>query len=164
MTAPCVARLRRLVEGNTPRLLAISPEASARRPAPGTWCPREIIGHLIDSASHNHQRFVRAQLQDALLFPGYEQDTWVATQRYHEAPWEELVALWRGFNLHIARVMEAIPDEIRTRPRAAHNLHELAWQPVPADEPVTLDYFMDDYVNHLRHHLRQLLGDDLLEG
>ena len=59
--------------------------------------------------------------------------------------------------------MEAIPDEVRLRQRPVHNLHELAWQPVPAAEPTTLDYLMNDYVNHLRHHLRQLLGDHLVE-
>jgi RimJ/RimL family protein N-acetyltransferase len=156
---PYVARLRRLVERNAPRLLAISADASARRPAPGKWSPREIVGHLIDSASHNHQRFVRAQFQHSLVFPGYEQDVWVATQRYRLAPWDELVTLWRTFNLHIARVMGDVPESVRLEPRAEHNLDELAWRPVPADRPATLDFFMDDYVAHLEHHLRQILGD-----
>ncbi len=52
--------------------------------------------------------------------------------------------------------MEAVPDEVRLRERRQHNLHELAWQPVPAATPATLDYFMRDYVNHLHHHLRQI--------
>ena len=54
--------------------------------------------------------------------------------------------------------MDAVPDEIRLRPRQRHNLHQLAWQPVPETEPATLDYFMRDYVGHLKHHLRQILG------
>jgi len=41
------------------------------------------VGHLIDSASHNHQRFVRAQFQDSLVFPGYDPNAWVAAQHYH---------------------------------------------------------------------------------
>jgi hypothetical protein len=115
-----------------------------------------VIGHLIDSASNNHQRFVRAQFQEDLIFSGYEQDAWVSLQRYRDAPWDELIALWCSFNLHIARVMEAVPKDERVRLRARHNLDELAWKPVPRDQPVTLDYFMSDYVAHLEHHLRQV--------
>jgi DinB family protein len=115
MTQDYVTHLLTLIETATPSLHAISDETSSQRPAPGKWSPREIIGHLIDSASNNHQRFVRAQLQDDLVFPGYEQDAWVAVQRYQQAPWRELVELWAGFNRHIARVMEKAPEMRRRR-------------------------------------------------
>jgi hypothetical protein len=151
-----VAALRNAIEEFTPLLEEMSDEAGRRRPEPGKWCPREIIGHLIDSASNNHQRFVRALFQDDLVFPGYAQDAWVSAQRYRDAPWPELLELWRSFNLHIARVMEAAPPEQRLRSRPRHNLDELAWKAVPRDEPTTLDYFMADYVAHLQHHLRQI--------
>jgi hypothetical protein len=151
-----VAALRNAIEEFTPLLEEMSDEAARRRPEPGKWCPREIIGHLIDSASNNHQRFVRALFQDDLVFPGYAQDAWVSAQRYRDAPWPELLELWRSFNLHIARVMEAAPAEQRLRSRPRHNLDELAWKAVPRDEPTTLDYFMADYVAHLQHHLRQI--------
>jgi hypothetical protein len=114
------------------------------------------VGHLIDSASNNHQRFVRAQLSDDLLFLGYEQEGWVAVQRYGERPWEALVALWREYNLHLARVIADVPDEIRHRPRAVHNLDQIAWKIVPKDEPATLEYFMADYVAHLENHVKQI--------
>jgi hypothetical protein len=140
-----------------PALLAVPDALTTARPAPGKWSPREIIGHLIDSASNNHRRFVLAQQQDDLVFPGYQQDAWVAAQRYQDAPWEELVSLWRGFNLHLARVMEAAPESERTRPRTRHNLHQIAFRTIPEDQPATLEYFMRDYVDHLEHHLRQIL-------
>ena len=155
---PYVAHLRSLVDRGAASLLAMTDTASAHRPGPGKWSPREIIGHLIDSASNNHQRFVRAQLQDDLVFPGYAQDAWVAAQRYQDANWRELVNLWSAFNRHLAGVMEATPESVRLRPRHRHNLDELAWRPVPRDTPATLDYFMGDYVDHLEHHLRQILG------
>ena len=91
----------------------------------------------------------------------YQQDAWVTVQRYQAAPWQELVALWQYFNLHLARVIEAVPPEARTRLRIRHNLHQLAWRPVPEDQPATLEYFMADYVGHLTHHLSQILGSDL---
>ena len=148
--------LRDAINEATPILQRMSDERSRLRPAPGKWCPREVIGHLIDSASNNHQRFVRAQFQDDLIFPGYEQDAWVATQQYRDAPWEDVIALWRSFNLHIARFMDIMPDDIRLRPRARHNLDEIALNPIARDKPATLDYFMRDYVVHLKHHLAQI--------
>lgn len=153
-----VAELRGAIEKFFPMLEKMSDEATRRQPRPDKWCPREIIGHLIDSASNNHQRFVRALFQDDLVFPGYAQDAWVSAQRYREAPWAELLDLWRSFNLHIARIMEAAPAEQRLRLRVHHNLDELAWKSIPRDKPATLDYFMADYVAHHQHHLNQIIS------
>ena len=152
------SELRQLLERSGLLLRSLEPAATTKHPLPGKWSPREIIGHLVDSASNNHQRFVRANLQDDLIFPGYEQDSWVALQRYQSVDWLELVTLWESFNRHIAHVMDAIPDTVRNRPHRKHNLHEIAWQTVPASQPTTLDYFLHDYVAHMRHHLRQILG------
>jgi len=151
------AELREVVAAVTPRLLALSEAESSKAPALGKWSPKEVIGHLIDSASNNHQRFVRAQFMDDLVFLGYEQEAWVAAQRYQAAPWSDLVGLWRLLNLHLARVIEAVPASVRVRPRARHNLHEVAWQTVPQDQPASLEYFMHDYVDHLKHHIAQIL-------
>jgi hypothetical protein len=138
-------------------------DTSGRHPAMGKWSPREIVGHLIDSASNNHQRFVRAQFKDDLVFPGYEQDAWVAAQRYDDAPWRELIALWAAFNRHLARMMAAVPQDVLTKARRVHNLHQIAFRTVPQDQPATLDYFMRDYVAHLEHHLKQILGPEGFE-
>jgi hypothetical protein len=156
----CGEELRSLVEHATPALLALSEDASARPRAPGKWSPREVIGHLIDSASNNHQRFVRAQFQEDLVFPGYDQDAWVKAQHYQSTPWRELVALWRGFNLHLVRVMVVTPASTRRQVRHRHNLDDIAWRTVPREQPTTLEYFMCDYVGHLQHHLRQVLGPE----
>ena len=149
--------LRIAVETATSRLRALSEADSMKPRRAGAWSPKQILGHLIDSACNNHARFVRAQLQDDLLFTGYDQEAWVAAQRYDEASWPELVELWRGYNLHLARIVAAIPAEILTRSRARHNLHQLAWRAVPETQPVTLEYFVRDYVGHLENHLTQIL-------
>ena len=156
------ARLRDAVERATPRLLALSDAAAGTPPTPGKWSPKEVIGHLIDSASNNHGRFVRAQFIDDLVFSGYEQERWLGMQRYADAPWSDLVALWRGFNLHIARVMDNTPDDIAHAPRAKHNLDAIAFRTVPRDQPATLEYFMADYVDHLEHHLAQIFPRDTM--
>lgn len=150
-----ISELRTIVERESPRLLGASPDAVERRPAKGGWSAKEVLGHLIDSAAVNHQRFVRAQWQD-LVFAAYAQDDWVNAQQYQSAPWIELVALWREYNRHLARVMAAIPVDVRLREQRRHNLHEIAMHPAPAEQPATLDYLMRDYVLHLQHHLTQI--------
>jgi len=148
--------LRRTVDSATERLKAI-PSDRAREPvAAGKWSAQEIIGHLVDSASNNHGRFVRAQLGDDLFFPGYDQAAWVSVQQYSAADWSELIALWRTFNSHIAHIVERIPQDVATQPRAYHNLDEIAWKTVPREQPATLEYFVRDYVAHMKHHLAQI--------
>ena len=149
--------LRSTIEKATPLLEGISEAASREKPAPRKWCPREVLGHLIDSASNNHGRFLRALDQDSLVFAGYDQDAWVEAQRYRDIPWKDLISLWRDFNFHIARVMQAAPPKERSRPRHEHNLDQIAWKTVPRDAPTTLDYLMEDYVGHLKHHLNQIV-------
>jgi hypothetical protein len=151
------SNLRRALARAIPRLEAISDADAALPRAPGKWSRKEIVGHLIDSASNNHQRFVRAQFTDELVCDSYDQDAWVRAQRYREVPWSELVSLWALFNLHVARVMAAIPGALRTMPRIRHNLDRVAFRTISASEPATLEFFMHDYVVHLEHHLRQIL-------
>ncbi|PYQ41688.1 MAG: hypothetical protein DMF77_15140 [Acidobacteria bacterium] len=86
--------LARTIEAELPRLSAI-PDARAAEPiTAGKWSRKQVLGHLIDSAANNHQRFVRGQLGPSLAFPGYEQDKWVAAQAYQQRSWADLVALW----------------------------------------------------------------------
>ncbi len=142
----------------TQRLLQISETQSLIPKAYGKWSPKEITGHLIDSAANNHQRFVRAQFSDDLIFAGYDQNEWIRVQHYKEEPWQALVQLWQLYNQHILHVMTFAPEETRTKLRARHNLHQIASDTISEDEPVTLDYFMRDYVDHLKKHLKQILA------
>lgn len=127
---------------------AAMPEAEvARKLAPDVWSKKEILGHLIDSAGNNHQRFVRAQLQGELTFPGYEQEGWARCQRYVTADWQHLVTLWRAFNLHLANVLAAIPED---KANVACTIGD--------DPPVTLHFLAEDYLTHMNGHLKQLDG------
>ena len=149
----------RTVEEASARLLSLTDAEAAAPPAPGKWSAKEIVGHLVDSASNNHQRFVRAQLKEDLVFPGYAQDEWVRVQAYGEEPWPLLVNLWKFYNLHLAHVCRRAPERERLRARREHNLHEIGWAPVPSEEPATLEHLMRDYVGHLQNHLRQIFGE-----
>jgi hypothetical protein len=140
------------------QLLRITEAQSLIPRADGKWSPKEIAGHLIDSAANNHQRFVRAQFNDELIFAGYEQNEWVRVQHYKEEAWEALVNLWQLYNQHILHIMKFVPEETRMKLRARHNLNQIASDAINENEPVTLDYFMRDYVDHMKKHLGQILG------
>ena len=155
-----LADFKETIATAAPRLLRISEAQSEQPRAEEHWSAKQIIGHLIDSATNNHARFVVGQLKDDLIFPGYDQDAWVAVQAYRDAPWNELIELCMLFNSQIARLMDAIPERERRKARAHHNLDVLAWKAVPRDEPTTLDYFMADYVGHFKHHLNQVVRLD----
>ena len=77
---------------------------------------------------------------------------------------ETVVALWHAVNLHLARLMAATPETVRRRTHARHSLDRIAFRPVRAGEPTTLEFLMEDYVVHLLHHLRQVLGADWRVG
>jgi hypothetical protein len=162
MTAevPAAGRLLHVLEVAEPQLRAITEDDSAVKPAPSKWSPREIVGHLIDSATNNHQRFVRGALENTLVFTGYAQNEWVSVQAYQSASWSELVTLWASYNRHIAHVMRVIPESDRTRPHTRNNLHEITSATPVTLEQMTLDFLMSDYVRHLEHHIRQILGSE----
>jgi hypothetical protein len=132
--------------------------AASRRPAPDKWCAKEILGHLVDSAANNHRRFVMGQDQSDLCFDGYAQDLWVARQQYCNVAWEDLVVLWTAYNRHLASVIGVIADDVLQRPFARHSFDRIAMRAVPADEPSTLGYLVEDYIAHLRHHMSQIAG------
>jgi hypothetical protein len=135
-----------VVEETETRLSAITEPESMTRSGAGKWSRKEVLGHLIDSASNNHQRFVRAQLDGALNFPGYQQDGWNRAQQYQSEPWANLVWLWASYNRHLAHVIGAMPDD--AGPRICV---------IGGGSPVTLEFLVTDYVVHLEHHLEQIL-------
>ena len=124
------------------------PEPALRfRPAEDAWSIKEIIGHLIDSASNNHQRFVRLQLTESLTFPDYGQDNihWVRIQNYQDQTWPELLVLWQYFNLQLAYIIRSVDPSCLSH----------VWQ-VDSQTSVTLFDLMTDYHRHLKVHLDQI--------
>lgn len=145
------------IDSAAPRLMQISEAQSRESRAEDHWSSKQIVGHLIDSAANNHARFVLGQLKDDLVFPGYDQNGWVKTNHYQEAPWPQLVELWRAYNLHLHHVITHADKAKLNTPCTLHTLQEIAFKTVPQSEPVTLEYLMKDYVDHLKHHLAQIL-------
>lgn len=123
------------------------------------WTAKQILGHLVDNASVNQERFVRAQCRDDLVFASYDAQRWVHLQHYNDADWEELVTLWAAINMHICHIVAMIEPERLDAPRQNHNLHEICDRDFPADQPATLWFLIEDHFSHLEHHLRRILGD-----
>ncbi len=143
------ANLVGVVERCVPLLLAIDASEAAKRSAPGKWSKKEILGHLIDSACNNQQKFVRMLGSSGHLeFVGYAQDSWVAVQRYQEADWRQLVRLWQAYNSHLAHVIA------NADPACLGNTVL-----IDGVGPFRLDFVMADYVEHLKHHLKAVLPD-----
>jgi DinB family protein len=126
-------------------LLAITEHAANQR-EDGKWSRKEILGHLIDSAANNHQRFVRLQHEEVLVLPGYRQSDWVRTQNYAAREWHDLVELWLAYNRHLAHIIRQAD--------AGAVLH--VWKGPSGD--VHLQFLIEDYLHHLRHHLEQIVA------
>jgi hypothetical protein len=139
-------RLAHILEVTPTRLAGISDGDAAHRAAPDRWAPKEVLGHLIDSAGNNHQRFVRGQLFPSVDSPGYAQESWVAVQAYCAEPWVDMIALWLLFNRHLLHVMRHAREDALNTPIS-----------IDGEPPVPLASVMIDYVRHLEHHLAQIL-------
>ena len=113
----------------------------------GGWTRKQIVGHLLDSATNNRQRFVRASTGGSYFGPNYGQDEWVAAHGYAEQTWATLLAWWETeHEILIAVVDHIAEDRLETRCTLDENA------------PVTLRFLIEDYVEHQRWHVKQLLA------
>jgi hypothetical protein len=141
-------KLRTLVREAKPRLLSLGELKVAEKPYSEKWSLKETLGHLIDSACNNHQRFVRMQLAPDIGPFSYEQEKWNKIQGYQLEPWADLVELWTLYNAHLAHLIEHVD------PGSLNHTCD-----VGSSRPTTLRFIMEDYVRHVQHHLDQILGD-----
>jgi hypothetical protein len=150
------ASLRGVIDEANALLAGVSEERTARRPAPDRWSVRELIGHLIDSACNNHRRFILNQDAERLSVDPYDQEAWVACQRYAETPAAELLPLWTAYNRHLARVIEAMSDAVLDGARGPVGERRFPYTELRLGDVATLRHLVEDYVGHIRHHLRQV--------
>ena len=137
--------LRNLLNRLQARLDRLPENERTHKPDPKRWSKQEEFGHLLDSAANNHQRIVRAQLQENPAMPGYDGDRWVELHRYQQREWHDLVATWHGLNEQLLVAASAVPED--------------GWQrtcTIANSQPVTLAFVFEDYVHHMLHHLRHI--------
>jgi hypothetical protein len=111
----------------------------------GGWSRKQIVGHLLDSAANNRQRFVRATTEGSYTGPGYAQDAWVEAHGYAYQSWKTLVEWWRVEHELLLAVVDRIPEE---RMSSLCTIGDGA--------PVTLRYLIEDYTRHQFHHFEQI--------
>ena len=138
--------LKEAVDREAVFLKAVTERDASRKPAAGAWSQKEELGHLIDSATNNHVRFVRASLEPEFHGPGYAQEGWVNAHRYNEMPWADLIDFWKNYNLLLGRLVEHLPENLMGRKCI-----------VGESQPVTLEFLIEDYVLHMQHHLDHIL-------
>jgi len=141
-------RLNDVVTATLLKFESLSTKQWDEKPTDDGWSKKEILGHLIDSAANNHLRFVRAQLADQEYVSfAYEQRFFVSSQNYQNRNASDLIQLWQAYNFHLAHVIANMdPEKLNIVCKISHY------------EPVTLEFLVKDYVDHLEHHLTRILS------
>ena len=129
-------------------LLEVSPAVADTPWREGGWTRKRLMGHLLDSAANNRQRFVRASTEGIYAGPKYAQEAWVAAHGYAEQAWETLLGWWKAEHEILAEVVDRIPEE-RLEARCM----------VGSDSAVSLRFVIEDYLRHQRHHLEQIQSE-----
>lgn len=137
-------QLQHLVDTVPGILLAIPDDEFSRKLTPDKWSKKEIIGHLIDSATNNHHRFVRGQFDDHPVIL-YDQNLWNQHSFYQQMDGPRLIAFWAMYNQHIIELIKRMPKEGLEKGCRMRD-----------GEVYTISWLFDDYVRHLEHHLRQI--------
>jgi DinB superfamily len=144
MIEQAIRRLNLIID-KVPSLLAqIGEEKMSMKPSPAKWSKKEIIGHLIDSATNNHHRFVRGQFEkNPEIF--YDQNKWNTFGFYQEIDSNQIINFWKIYNIQLLEIIKRIPsDHLNNQIRIGGDL-------------LTLEYSIVDYVDHMEHHLRQIV-------
>lgn len=139
-------KLLTLVHESISKFENISEEDWQLRKNPRKWNKKEILGHLIDSAANNHQRFVRTQFEESPIIV-YNQNSWVESQFYNNADLQNMIKLWEYFNIHLAYLISSIPKEKL----------DLKCD-IRKNEHVTLEWIITDYLEHMEHHINQIIN------
>ena len=139
--------LAQTIERELPNLRTLTEERASIARGPGKWSPKEELGHLIDSATNNHIRFVRAVIEAEFRGPGYSQDDWVRLHGYSSMQWDTILSVWFQYNLLLAALVNNISEDRLETPCF-----------IGENPPLTLRFVIEDYILHMQHHIDQLLG------
>ena len=143
-----IQELRGVVQLYSKKFSAFTDAEFERKPAPGKWSKKEIVGHLIDSAQNNLRRFIVGQYESTPPKIVYDQDFWVLANGYQHAKKDEVILFWRLINERICNILKNMPTANYTKEcdtgKDKEQLRSLIW-------------LADDYVKHMKHHLNQAI-------
>ena len=148
-------RLLQLIEVWKPRLQTLPADVITNRRNGQNRNIKQIVGHMVDSASNNTHRIIHLQYQASpLIYPDYanlgNNDRWIAIQNYHDENWNDLVQLWKYSNLHIIHVISNVNST---------KLDNI-WLSALGEE-VSLRKMISGYLSHFELHLREI--EELIE-
>lgn len=145
MSEKSIQRLQLLCEAIPNLLLEIDEASFSKKINPEKWSKKEIIGHLIDSATNNHHRFVRGQFEE---FPQitYDQDKWNTYSYYQQIDGKQIISFWAAYNRQLLALIKQLPTD------------KLNNKISRGDDYPTIGFLIDDYVVHLEHHLKQVIN------
>jgi hypothetical protein len=130
----------------------IPKDLRAYKKQPKTWSKKEILGHLIDSARYNLQRFTEIiHAEGIYIVKPYDQDTLVLMNDYQNTSDYDLISLWQLINQNIIRVLNTVDESL------------LKKQIIMGNEPFTFGWLIEDYIVHLHHHYDQIFDEDTSE-
>lgn len=142
-----LARLTEYTEA-IPAQLSVLSDDDLLFQRPGKWSKKQVLGHLIDSARYNLERFTEAAFVHApYQFGSYRQNELVVVNQYQTVPVAHLLQLWQSLNRQIVYVAQKLTPE------------QLDCQLIHEDNPTkpfTLSWLIQDYVGHLDHHVKTL--------
>ncbi len=125
-------------------LRSIEKSALNEKTSSEKWSKKEIIGHLIDSATNNHQRFIRTQFENRPKI-SYSQNDWTKYNFYQQIDSNQIIGFWTIYNKQLIELFKKIPNE------------NLQLECLVGENYLTLEYLINDYVEHLEHHLKQIV-------
>jgi hypothetical protein len=139
-----------LIEEWEPKLLVLPNEVISERRNSQNRTIKQIVGHMVDSASNNTHRVIHLQYQPSpLIFPDYanlgNNDRWITIQNYQEEEWHDLVQLWKYINIHFCHVIRNVnPEKLENEWISALN------------EKITLAAMVVDFPRHFKLHLNEI--------
>lgn len=145
MITQTLNRLNVVLEVVPPLLQKINEEEFSRKTSLEKWSKKEVLGHLLDSATNNHQRFVRCQYENYIITP-YEQNQLVRVNHYQALDTTHIINFWTIYNKHLLEIIRYMPSS---------NL-DIVMQKIDGSK-ITLMKLVEEYVEHLEHHLQQIV-------
>jgi len=139
--------ISKVIEKWEPKLISLPIDTITQKRNKQNRTIKQILGHLIDSASNNHQRMIRLQYNSDLVFPDYRQDNdlWIALQDFQNEDWNNLIQLWKYFNLHMIQVIKSV-DQSKL---------DNYWYDFEGTK-VTLQQMIEGYLWHIDLHCNEI--------
>ncbi len=142
-----INKLEQLLKSGLEYLLQSSESEMSQKVTVEKWSKKEILGHLVDSGINNLQRFTEIQFEDK-PYPirKYNQNELVKVNDYQNAKTNEIVEFWLSINSRIKNLIE-----LQTEKTLNYKIE------LEKDNISDLRFLMKDYVDHLEHHMNQIM-------